>query len=46
MNPFSQRYDDDPWFQIGEVGVTTTILISALAAVSMVVAAFATTLWS
>jgi membrane associated rhomboid family serine protease len=46
MNPFSQRYDDDPWFQIGEVGVTTTILVSGLAAVSMVVAAFATTLWS
>jgi len=41
MNPFTPRSDEQPWFRVGELAVTTTILICAGAALSMFVLAAA-----
>ena len=35
------RGNEDPWFRVGTVDVTTSVLVAALSAVSMVVIAFA-----
>ena len=41
MNPFAPRSNEDPWFRIGTLAVTTTVFICGVALVSMFVLAAA-----
>jgi len=46
MNRFpTNRQPDDPWFRVGNIDVTTTVLVAGLAAASMVVWAVARPVW-